>query len=382
MYTEELAVIAKRENNTKRSYLVVNPYQGKHIPVDPEKALEMFGVLGEQVRNRCQGERLLLIGFAETATAIGEALAIQLDTYYMQTTREQIPSVEYLYFSESHSHATEQKLVKDDLDRILPKIDRIVFVEDEVTTGNTIGKIVRLIRETYEKEVLFSAASLLNGMNQEAQNIYQEQKIDTLYLVKTDHSRYGEIAERYAGNGRYHMKNTEPVTEPFTEFEEIFLGHKGMDAAGSGAAFHPVNARRLHKGTDYRQACEGMWQEVSRRIPLERGQKILVLGTEEFMYPALYLARKIQGLGHQVRCHATTRSPIAVSQEAQYPLKERYELASMYDPARRTYIYDLEASDLVLVLTDADPAEPEGWNSLQHAINASGSKQIKLIRWC
>ena len=33
-YTEkDLVKIAKRENNTKRNYLVVDPLQGKHIPV-------------------------------------------------------------------------------------------------------------------------------------------------------------------------------------------------------------------------------------------------------------------------------------------------------------------------------------------------------------
>ena len=34
----DLVRIAKRENNTKRNYLVVNPLQGKHIPVQPSKA--------------------------------------------------------------------------------------------------------------------------------------------------------------------------------------------------------------------------------------------------------------------------------------------------------------------------------------------------------
>ena len=35
-YTEkDLVKIAKRENNTKRNYLVVDPLQGKHIPVVP-----------------------------------------------------------------------------------------------------------------------------------------------------------------------------------------------------------------------------------------------------------------------------------------------------------------------------------------------------------
>ncbi|MDE7043793.1 MAG: phosphoribosyltransferase domain-containing protein, partial [Acetatifactor sp.] len=43
MYTEsDLVKIAKRENNKKRNYLVVNPLQGKHIPVSPGMELQVF----------------------------------------------------------------------------------------------------------------------------------------------------------------------------------------------------------------------------------------------------------------------------------------------------------------------------------------------------
>ena len=88
MYTAEIASLAKRENNTKRNYLVINKYQGKHIPVSPGKALDMFSALAELVRRRYPNERLLVVGFAETATAIGETLAAELDTYGIHTTRE------------------------------------------------------------------------------------------------------------------------------------------------------------------------------------------------------------------------------------------------------------------------------------------------------
>ena len=38
MYTEQdLIKIAKRQNNKKRNYLIVNKLQGKHIPVIPSK---------------------------------------------------------------------------------------------------------------------------------------------------------------------------------------------------------------------------------------------------------------------------------------------------------------------------------------------------------
>ena len=36
---DDLLGIAKRDGNTKRSFLVVNRYQGKHIPVSPSAAL-------------------------------------------------------------------------------------------------------------------------------------------------------------------------------------------------------------------------------------------------------------------------------------------------------------------------------------------------------
>ena len=51
MYTEaELVRIAKRENNTRRKYLVVNRLQGKHIPVSPKEALQMFRSLAELIK--------------------------------------------------------------------------------------------------------------------------------------------------------------------------------------------------------------------------------------------------------------------------------------------------------------------------------------------
>ena len=92
-------------------------------------------------------------------------MAAELNTYAIHTTREQIPDGEYLYFTESHSHATEQKLVKNGLEEILEQTDRVVFAEDEVTTGNTIRKIILLMRETYGEHLRFSAASLSGRWN-------------------------------------------------------------------------------------------------------------------------------------------------------------------------------------------------------------------------
>ena len=395
MYTEaELVRIAKRENNTRRKYLVVNRLQGKHIPVSPKEALQMFRSLAELIKEAYPSERLLMVGFAETATAIGAAVAIECQAAYMQTTREVIDGVDYLYFSESHSHATEQKLVKTDLDKIIGKTDRIVFIEDEVTTGNTILNIVRLIQKTYAQPVSFAVASILNGMNEEALENYKNLKIPVHYLVKTAHDTYTEIAEQYQADGTCHI-----CTKPQEKEVEQQKGvQQQIEMQQTKEAQQPIevqeisgwiNARRLHTADTYKQACEQLWQEIQQKYgytkytkETETGRRILVLGTEEFMYPALYVGAKLEEAGYTVRMHATTRSPIAVSKEEKYPLHTRYELASLYDKNRTTFVYDLAEYEEVLVLTDAQKQETEGWESLQRALTLNHNRQIRGIRWC
>lgn len=372
MYTEkDLVSIAKRENNNKRRYLVVNKLQGKHIPVSPADAFAMFEELAEIVGKEYKNETLLLIGFAETATAIGAFLAAKMNSWYMQTTREEVDGVEYLYFSESHSHATEQRLIKTDLDKVIDTIDRIIFVEDEVTTGNTILNIINIIEKVYSKKLHFSVASLLNGMNEDSKNVYEARKINLHYLVKTNHDAYTEIAERYKGDGMYHPADRQDNSE-----EQDKNNHFNVYKAKGY-----INARRLNTGTDYLASCEKLYHEMRAGIEIGRNKRILVIGTEEFMFPALFVAKRIEEMGNTVRCHSTTRSPIAVSSEQEYPLHERYALASLYDRNRVTYIYDIEPYDEVIIVTDSGNMENEGINSLINAVCSCGNDTVSLVQW-
>ena len=366
-YTEqELAAVAKRETNKKRTWLVVNRLQGKHVPVSPGKALRMFDSLADLLLEEYQGERLLLIGFAETATAVGAAVAEKLGALYIQTTREQIRDVEYFYFSEQHSHATEQKLVKDDLDQVMERVDRIIFIEDEITTGNTIRNIIELLKKAYPGCAGFSAASLLNGMAKTYQEEYAKSGIRLHWLLRTCHDSYEERAADCRGDGICHgCDSSLPAVVP----EEYRI---------SGCR----DARRLTDGTLYKTACRQMGREAVERLQPVRGERILVIGTEEFMYPALVLASMLEEKTGWVRCHSTTRSPILVSSEAWYPLHERYELRSLYDRQRTTFLYDLSAYDRVCMVTDAGEEEKEGLYSLINALVSCGNERICVIRWC
>lgn len=358
----DLVRIAKRENNTKRGYLVVDPLQGKHIPVSPTRALALFEALAFTFKEKYASEKLLLVGFAETATAIGAGVAVAIGARYIQTTREPIPGVEYLFFSEEHSHATEQKLVREDMDLAVEDTNRIIFIEDEVTTGNTILNIVRILQERYPGKLQFSVASLLNGMSEEHWDRYDELGIACHYLVKTDHRDYEERANVFRGDGNYYDVM---ISEP-KKYEKVEVSGK-------------MDARRLVDAKQYTSACEKLWDALQPYCNNEIGKKILVIGTEECMYPALRIGREFEKQGKEVFCHSTTRSPIAVSSEADYPLHNRYELKSLYDDERRTFLYDIGAYDVVYIVTDA-LENGLGLRSLVNALQLKNNR-IVLVRW-
>lgn len=367
MYTEkDLVRIAKRENNKKRNYLVVNPLQGKHIPVSPGKALQLFSELAELLKVY-EEESILIVGFAETATAIGAQIAMKLGANYIQTTREEIFGAEYLFFSEEHSHATEQRLVKDDLDRVMDRIDRIIFAEDEVTTGKTIRNLIIVLERHYGRKIKFAVASLLNGMPEEAMEEFADKGIGLHYVEKINHDRYPEIAEQTVDDGIYHQEDVSAAK--YTDYFEI----KGW-----------MNTRRLTDMVQYENACRRLFEQISEKLPVEKNENILVLGTEEFMFPGLYIGKCLEETGHSVMFHATTRSPISVGSSAEYPLHERYALSGMYEEDRNIFIYDIGSYDAVIVITDAQKNGQEsqrGELSLLNAVRIRNEK-VYLVRWC
>ena len=59
------------------------------------------------------------------------------------------------------------------------------------------------------------------------------------------------------------------------------------------------------------------------------------------MYPALLLGERLEQLGAEVCCHATTRSPIGLCDAPGYPISSGWKLPSFYEEGRVTYVYDL-----------------------------------------
>lgn len=340
-YTKETTLrVAKRYRNAKRAYLLVNPLQAKHMPVSPTEALTMMRTLGEGLRQEFPGARLVL-GFAETATALGAAVASRLgpDCAFLTTTREAGEGPGWVRFLEEHSHAAEQKLWGGDLDALLQETDTVLFVDDEISTGKTLRNMVAQLTRRWPAlgEKTLVAASLLNRVTPEQEEALADAGITCRCLVRLpqeDHT--AQVAD-------WTVTEAPPAVPQNLSFRQETLPGEGL-----------LDPRKTLRIGAYDRSCQAVAEVMLSRAlgPVETLGKTLVLGTEECMYPALRLGEKLERLGAEVCCHATTRSPIGLCDAPGYPIRSGWKLPSFYEEERTTYVYNLREYDTVIVLSD------------------------------
>lgn len=369
---DQLVRLAKRENNQKRSYLYVNPMQGKHIPIEPNKMKDMCKELARLVSLKHRRDKLLVIGFAETATAIAAYVALNLDNalYYQTTTREREDGdTEFIYFTESHSHATEQFLNAKWFDDYLFMVDRIVFVEDEVTTGNTICKLIKAIDEKYtQKHINYTIASVLNSMSETKIEELENKGIDCIFVEKLPFE---------------YMVST---VNDLPEISDSMYDYTNADAdmIDIQTIMGKVNPRYTCKIDEYAASvnclCGCIYEREFREAEY---QKLLVIGTEEFMYPAIEFASYVQDRkrGIYIKTHSTTRSPIMAYSKENYPLRHRVKVRSPYEDERITYIYNLDKYDKVVIISDAKSDSIQNLKYLCSALKDAGNENISVYRW-
>lgn len=343
---EQVVSVCKRKNNTKRDFLFVNHLQGKHIPVSPKKSLNLMRKLGNYVSSELTDcGNIAVIGFAETATAIGQIVAscIENCTLRLQTTREKIENTEPLIrFEEEHSHATSQMLYCD-LEK-LKSINTLVFVDDEITTGNTILNFIEAI-ENLGLQFKYVVASFLNWQSNNYRQIFQDREIETISLVK------GTIKDIYAKVPVGDSKLTTPTQRNYKDTVLKLTESNNFNFKKERMGGKPLT--RLGANLD----------EELNNLCLSSNSQVLVLGTEEFMTAGLLFAEKLES---QYSCHvrfqATTRSPIQDVAVPDYAINECIQLPSVYDLNRNTYLYNINYrinlyTDVIIVTDTLVPVE-------------------------
>lgn len=361
-YTKEMTLrVAKRYRNAKRAYLLVNPLQAKHMPVSPTEALTMMRTLGEGLKQEFPGAKLV-IGFAETATALGAAVAHALgpDCAYLTTTREAGEGSGWVHFLEEHSHAAEQKLWGGDFVALLQNTDTVLFVDDEISTGKTLRNMARQLTERWPElaDKTLVAASLLNRVTPEQEKALAEAGITCRCLVRLPQEDYtARVADLT-------VREAPAAIPQSLAFRQELLPGEGLS-----------DPRKTLPIGVYDASCQAVAEALVKHAlgPVETLGKTLVLGTEECMYPALLLGERLEQLGAEVYCHATTRSPIGLCDAPGYPISSGWKLPSFYEEGRVTYVYDLMPYDTVIVVSDTNRTDR---NALQALASVLTCKQL------
>lgn len=101
------------------------------------------------------------------------------------------------------------------------------------------------------------------------------------------------------------------------------------------------------------------------------------------MYPAIITAKKLKEAFQDcdVKVHSTTRSPIVPSLKKNYPIKSKSSFQSIYEKERKTYIYNLEAYDFVIIMTDAIDFNETGIQELISSLQIYENRDILVVRW-
>lgn len=266
--------------NKKRGFLFVSKVLGKHLPTKPSTMQKTYQQLASLLPK--SQEPTLFIGFAETATALGQGVFEEANlhnSFYIHSTRFQTSQKVFFSFFEEHCHAPSHIFYepKDQkLKAMLGKIQRVILIDDEVSTGNTANNLVHELKKVLPLAQEYYLLTILNWAKKSYENF------NYLSLYKGDFTFTPKEMEFHSS----------VISEP--------LQREDLDA------IIPYNFGRY--------GVEKLHLDFSHLVRVEQLQnkKVLVIGTAEFMYPPYLLAKYLEENKIESYFQATTRSPINI----------------------------------------------------------------------
>ncbi len=265
--------------NKKRGFLFVSKVLGKHLPTKPSLMQKTYKDLANLIPK--SNEPTLFIGFAETATALGQGVfeeANLKNSFYIHSTRFQTSNKIFLSFFEEHCHAPSHifyEPLDEELKNMIKDIKRVVLIDDEVSTGNTANNLVNELKKVLPNAKKYYLLTILNWAEKNYENF--------------------EYLSLYQGNFTFTPKEI--------NFESCVISE-------------PSEIKDLNEIIPYNFARYG-----TKKLNLDfsfvkleklKNKKILVLGTSEFMYPPYLFAKYLEENGIESYFQATTRSPVNI----------------------------------------------------------------------
>lgn len=409
----DLVGLAVRRN-PRRAHLLVSTVLGKHVPTDPRLVYGSGMLLGTLVAkalaapagaphpgDRVGGELLglalagapgastalvsraqrlrgaaaavpagtVVLGYAETATALGHAVADALDVAMVHSTRRRVPGVTPVGgFEEEHSHATSHLVMPED-PALLAGSGPLVLVDDELSTGTTALNTIAALQAVHPRP--HYAIAVLVDLRSDADRERMARnatefgaRIDVVALA----AGRVELPDDVLSAGRLLVEQTE-ATQPEATTPAVRRApvHRVALAAPLGVreggrhGFTPADRAALEK--HLAAVAVGVTEVIGPG-------SVHVLGFEELMYAPVRLAQALTALlpDRQVTYSSTTRSPVLAVADDAYAIRSRLVFPAHDDPADGPgdrYAYNVAAAtgnddrfDTVVLVVDATADTP------------------------
>jgi len=336
---DDLFEIAERRN-PKRAFLFVSKVLGRHIPVAPSVMRRIYRQLASQFPASLPGPALF-IGMAETAVGLGAGVFDELrqrhpGSLYLTSTRHPVEGELLCEFKEEHSHATDHLLyLPDDADmrRSVNEARTLVLIDDEATTGNTFANLLTALRNSGKLEQLEHVfAVTLTDWSADALPQRCPLPVTAISLV--------------SGQWRWEPAPGAPVPVM-----------PSVNVTSRGAV--PITGKQSWG----RLGMTAPAGDLGRHISVTPGERILVLGTGEFVWEPYLLAERLEARGAGVLYSSTTRSPIATG----FAIQSSIAFTDNYGLGIANFVYNVahQRFDRVLLCTET-PAESVD----RHLLNA------------
>ena len=328
--------------NPKRAFLFVSRVLGRHIPARPSLMADSFNALAAHIPSDLPGP-VLVIGMAETAVGLGGGVHRALsqtrdDSVYLVSTRHPTGSELFARFEEEHSHASSHllHLPQDPKTRELMLTARsLVLVDDEASTGNTFINLSKALAEAGLSNIERLVTVTLTDWSQDAVRKELGQHVTSVSLL----------------DGRYTFD--EDPTADLPEMPEV-----GSVAQGDW----PLDANRDWGRMGVREHLDTLAPDLE----VTPGERILVVGTSEFVWRPFLLAERLEKAGADVHFSSTSRSPIALGHAIDHALS----FSDNYGLGIPNFLYNVAPGqfDRVLICSETPAAAVDP--ALISALNA------------
>ena len=323
--------------NPKRAFLFVSKVLGRHIPVSPHIMRHAFTDLAKLVPDDLP-EPVLVIGMAETAVGLGAGVHQVLqqrypEAIYVTTTRHPVHGAPLLArFLEEHSHAQDQLLYGSpdaELQQQILSSKSIVLVDDEASTGKTFVNLIHSLQQA--------------GLNQISH---------VVTATLADWSSGIHIADLNCQSvalmtGKWQWRDAE---------HPIQINMPKVDTVAFGAF------ATLAEPTWGRLPIQDSGAHI--RLAVQPDERILVLGSGEYVWSSFLLAEYLQQQGADVKFSAITRSPIAVGHAIQSALA----FSDNYGLGIQNFVYNVNPLEYDRILITVETATHSVAKSLLEAL--------------